>query len=717
MSALATVNQFARAASRRSDIVVAAVVMLAITMMIVPMPTMLVDVLIGFNFFYSLLILVGALYISTPAQFSSLPSIILLGTLFRLALAITTTRLILTQADAGQIVEAFGSFVVGGDVLVGLVVFLIITIAQFVVITKGAERVAEVGARFALDAMPGKQMSIDNEARSGDIDQQEARRRRDDLERESQFYGAMDGAMKFVKGDAVAGLIIIAINLAGGLTIGSFQRGLTVGEAAHTYSLLTVGDGLISQIPALMMAVAAGAVVTRVPSAQHPQDLGSEILGQLAASDRALALAAAILFGFGLVPGFPLAVFWALAGLAGLLAYVARRRQHGSAEPADVDPPRREVTRTVSSGGRVVDHIAGTLPGGGQAAGAAQRLILTMGEGLAERLPQPLFAERTAGLAATILDDLGIVVPAIGRQVNPRLASSEFRIDFEAVPVVDGVLLLDHLMVWEEAVDLDIMSIPYVTQSDLMGLKLVWVDRSHAAALDAAGVGYCEPEDVVMTLIERVMRRYAPDFIDAQEVRALLARLEEPFGDLIREVREVVSVQKLAELLRRLVEEDVPITNMRIILQTVAERASQIQNLQALAEHVRASLGRQICFRLADRNRIVSAYLLTRPFEDELRAAVEGNGGPAATLPDRLAAQIVAELKARREQAPGQPLQPAILAAMDVRRHIRNLLMRHDLQIPVLSYQEIAAEFSVQCLGYIALPVSGTQELGSEERA
>ena len=324
MSALATVNQFARAASRRSDIVVAAVVMLAITMMIVPMPTMLVDVLIGFNFFYSLLILVGALYISTPAQFSSLPSIILLGTLFRLALAITTTRLILTQADAGQIVEAFGSFVVGGDVLVGLVVFLIITIAQFVVITKGAERVAEVGARFALDAMPGKQMSIDNEARSGDIDQQEARRRRDDLERESQFYGAMDGAMKFVKGDAVAGLIIIAINLAGGLTIGSFQRGLTVGEAAHTYSLLTVGDGLISQIPALMMAVAAGAVVTRVPSAQHPQDLGSEILGQLAASDRALALAAAILFGFGLVPGFPLAVFWALAGLAGLLAYVAR---------------------------------------------------------------------------------------------------------------------------------------------------------------------------------------------------------------------------------------------------------------------------------------------------------------------------------------------------------------------------------------------------------
>ncbi|ACP23729.1 type III secretion protein, RhcV family (plasmid) [Sinorhizobium fredii NGR234] len=713
MSVIAAVNQFARAASRRSDIVVAAVVMLAITMMIIPMPTFLVDMLIGFNFFYSLLILVGALYISSPAQFSSLPSIILLGTLFRLALAITTTRLILTEADAGQIVAAFGSFVVGGDVLVGLIVFLIITIAQFVVITKGAERVAEVGARFALDAMPGKQMSIDNEARSGDIDQQEARRKRDDLERESQFYGAMDGAMKFVKGDAVAGLIIIAINLIGGLAIGSLQRGLTVGEAAHTYSLLTVGDGLISQIPALMMAVAAGAVVTRVPSGRRPQDLSSEILGQLGASDRALALAAAILFGFGLVPGFPLIVFWPLAGLAGLLAYAARKRQ--AAEEVTGSAQNRREARPVSPGGRVVDHIAGNLPGAGSDLGMAHRLTLTMGEGLGERLPPPLFAERTESLAEAILEDLGIRVPAIGRLTDARLATAEFRIDFEGVPVVDGALLPDHLMAWDETVDLDILSIPYVTQPDLMGLKLVWIDRSHAAALDAAGVGYCEAADVVMTLVERVLRRYAPDFIDAQETRALLGRLEGTFGDLTKEVLDVVSAQRLSDVLRRLIEEDVPITNMRIILQTIAERGAQIQNLQALADHVRAGLGRQICFRLADSNRIVSAYLLTRPFEDELRAAVEKNSGPAGAVPERLAAPILEELKKRREKA-GAQSRAAILTSMDLRRHIRNLLMRHDVQMAVLSYQEIAAEFSVQCLGYIALPVSGVPELAVDGR-
>lgn len=710
MSAIATFNQFARAAARRSDIVVAALVMLAITMMIIPMPTYLVDALIGFNFFYSLLILIGAFYVSRPVQFSSLPSIILLGTLFRLSLSITTTRLILTEADAGQIVSAFGDFVVGGDVLVGLIVFLIITVAQFVVITKGAERVAEVGARFALDAMPGKQMSIDNEARSGEIDQQEARQKRDELERESQFYGAMDGAMKFVKGDAVAGLIIIAINLIGGLTIGSLQRGLTVGEAAHTYSLLTVGDGLIAQIPALMMAVAAGAVVTRVPSGRRPQDLSSEILGQLGASDRALALAAAILFGFGLVPGFPLLVFWFLAAAAGLLAYAAHRRS------ADEDalgpaPMPREAPRPMSSGGTVVDHIAGTLPtNSGELGGVAHRITVSLGEELAQAIPPDLFAERTEASAAAILEDLGIRVPAIGLAMDPRQERSGLRVAFEGVPVLETGLPLDHVMIWDETVDLDIMSVPYVTQPDLLGLRLVWVEKTRAAVLDAAGVGYCEADDVVITLLERVLRRYAPEFIDAQEVRAMLSRLKEAYGDLIREVLEAVSAQKLADVLRRLLEEDVPITNMRIILQAVAERGAQIQGVQALTDSVRVSLSRQISFRLADSNRIICAYLLTRPLEDEIRTAVEKNNGPNGGIPERLAAPILEELKMRQEKSDSH-LRTAILTSIDIRRHVRNLLARHDLNVAVLCYQEISAEFSVQCLGYIALPVTGVAEL------
>src|ERR1700761_4152567 len=273
--------------SRRSDLVVAALVMIAVVMMIVPLPTALVDVLIAANIAASVLILLGAFYVPHPVDFTSLPSVVLLATLFRLAITITTSRLILLQADAGEIVTAFGNFVIASNITVGLVVFLIITIAQFVVITKGAERVAKVAARFNLDALPGKQMSIDSDLRSGDIDKAEALRLRRRLGQESQLYGAMDGAMKFVKGDAIASLIIIIVNLLGGLTVGSLQHGLPLGEAAETYSLLTVGDGLVAQIPALLLSVGAGTVVTRV-AGKEQGDLGSEITGQMLRDPRVL---------------------------------------------------------------------------------------------------------------------------------------------------------------------------------------------------------------------------------------------------------------------------------------------------------------------------------------------------------------------------------------------------------------------------------------------
>ena len=290
MMVLNRLNSLAQMASKRSDIIIVAFMLMAIVMMIIPLPTWLVDALIGLNISLSILILIVAFYISHSVEFSALPPLILLSTLFRLSLSITTTRLILLDGDAGHIVKAFGDFVIAGQVVVGLVVFLIITVAQFVVITKGAERVAEVAARFTLDAMPGKQMSIDNDLRNGDIDQSEARRRRSRLERESQMFGAMDGAMKFVKGDAIAGLVILSVNLLGGIMIGMLERDMAFGDAVHTYSLLTVGDGLIAQIPALLISVAAGTVVTRVNSDGVKGNLGTEILVQLGASHRALTL-------------------------------------------------------------------------------------------------------------------------------------------------------------------------------------------------------------------------------------------------------------------------------------------------------------------------------------------------------------------------------------------------------------------------------------------
>lgn len=701
MTKLTSLNCLARAASKRSDIVIAAFMLLAIVMMIIPLPTFLVDMLIGMNIAFSLLIFVVAFYITQPVQFSALPSIILLGTLFRLSLAITTTRLILLQADAGQIVAAFGDFVIGGEVVVGLVVFLIITIAQFVVITKGAERVAEVGARFALDAMPGKQMSIDSEARSGDIDQAEAKRRRQSLERESQFYGAMDGAMKFVKGDAVAGLIIIAINLVGGLAIGSLQHGMPFGEAAHTYSLLTVGDGLISQIPALMMALAAGTVVTRVTSDRN-EDLGTEIVGQLGANHRALALAAVILFGFGIVPGFPTLVFWMLAAMAGGLAYLVHKRVttlHGENAQSYGD--------TVVQIGNITKPHRPSANGLSGHLSASQRLVIDIGSSIAETIPMPTMQENIEQVRSNLFADIGVRVPPIAIRSDAALESEQFRIDLEGVPVTDGIILIEHLLVTDETVHLDLMSVPYQVRPALIGRHdSVWVANSHRQRLEDAGITFHEPVAVLTEVLLRVVRRYASDFIDVQEIRFLLSQVEDDYGDLVKEAIGTSSLQKISEVLRRLVEEDVPINNLRVILQAIVEWGAQIQSPYALAEHARIGLARQICHRHSEMNRIVSAYLLTRETEDAVRASVhQGSGAPSVNIPEEISRPIIEQLKNKFNGNDAEIVR-TVLTAMDIRRPIRNLLIRNDINLPVLSYQEIAPEFSVQSLGYISLPVS-----------
>ncbi|EJN05726.1 type III secretion system export apparatus subunit SctV [Phyllobacterium sp. YR531] len=701
MNILASLNRFARVASKRSDIVIAAFMLLAIIMMIIPLPTFLVDMLIGMNIAFSLLIFVVAFYISKPVQFSALPSIILLGTLFRLSLSITTTRLILLQADAGQIVAAFGDFVVGGEVVIGLVVFLIITIAQFVVITKGAERVAEVGARFALDAMPGKQMSIDSEARSGDIDQAEAKRRRQGLERESQFYGAMDGAMKFVKGDAVAGLIIIAINLIGGLAIGSLQHGMPFSEAAHTYSLLTVGDGLISQIPALMMAVAAGTVVTRVTSDRN-EDLGTEIIGQLGANHRALALAAVILFGFGVVPGFPTVVFWTLSALAGGLAYVVHKRAVNQQDEAmDENGNVVQIGNITKPQPALADGQTGLLAG-------SQRLVLCLGSHLAETAALPVLQENIEQVRTSLFTDIGVRVPQIGIRMDMMLEPDQFRIDLEDVPVTDGVIFIDQILVTDDTVHLELMSIPYQVRPALIGRNdSVWVEQRHRQTLEDAGITFHEPVAVLMEVLTRSVRRYAADFIDVQEIRFLLSQVEEDYGDLVKEAVGVSSLQKISEVLRRLVEEDIPITNLRVILQAIVEWGPQIQNPYVLAEYARIGLARQICHRHSEMNRIVSAYLLTRETEDAVRASVQqGPGNPSINIPEDISRPIIEQLKGRFSSRDTDIVR-TVLTTMDIRRPIRNLLIRNDINLPVLSYQEISPEFSVQSLGYISLPASG----------
>lgn len=638
-------------------------------------------------------------------QFSSLPAVILIATVFRLAITITTTRLILLQADAGEVVATFGNFVIGGNVAVGLVIFFIITVAQFVVITKGGERVAEVAARFSLDALPGKQMAIDNEMRSGDITQLEARKLRRGLERESHLYGAMDGAMKFVKGDAIAGIVIILVNLIGGLAVGMAQQGMNFSQAIQTYSLLTVGDGLVSQIPALLVSLGAGTVVTRVGS-DNQKDLGTDITSQLISDPRALFLAGLVLLALSFIPGFPTYIFLALGGALILGGFIINRRQVAEAEEhsstdadaamgAQGDSSTVSLQRQDETGGSQQDQE-------GRKPLPAHGVVIRGAPDLYDAIAAPVFAKHVEKERLNLIEDLGVGPPAINWHKDETLDSSRFRIDLQDVPVAEGKIPAGDLLVTGDTVNLELADIPHEKTAPLIDTKdSIWVDKSYQSKLDEAGITYLTPSQVLARCLGQMLRRYAPQFVGIQETRAILSRVEAEFGELIKEAQNVVPNQKIAEIMRRLVEEDVPIRNLRLILEALVEYGPKEKDVVLLGEYVRMALGRQICFRVADKNRVIAAYVLERSVEEALRAAIRPTTvGSFLSIPEATARPIINQFrKILGATKPG--VKPTVLATMDVRRHLRNLLVRNGIELSVLSYQELTPEFSVQPLATI----------------
>ncbi|TIO09532.1 MAG: EscV/YscV/HrcV family type III secretion system export apparatus protein [Mesorhizobium sp.] len=679
--------------SRRGDLVIAILILVAIVMMIIPLPTFVVDTLITANIALSVLILLVSFYVVQPLEFSSLPSVILIATLFRLAITITTTRLILLQADAGDIITAFGTFVVGGSIAVGLVIFLIITVAQFIVVAKGAERVAEVAARFMLDSMPGKQMSIDAELRNGDIDQAEARRLRQKLERESQLFGAMDGAMKFVKGDVIAGIVIILVNLIGGFAVGTLQHGMSLGDAASTYSLLTVGDGLVAQIPALLVAVAAGTMVTRVAGADNQGDLGRQITGQLLRDSRALALAAVIMLGLALVPGFPSIAFLALAAAFGGGAYLIRRQ---SPKPDALEAglpaaaPQEHMLSDASSGGDIE-----TLQ-------SSFRIIARFGHGLGNAITESDFSAHANRVRRDLFRDLGVDVPAIGFHIDETLTPQRLRIDLEGAPVLEAEIPAGRVLVEEDEAHLDLIGVAYEAGPPVADRpNTIWVDEAKTAILKEGGLSFLPPAETSAKWASYALRLYAGHFVGIQETRRLLSDMEQDYADLVKEAQDAVPLQKIAEVLRRLVAENVPIRNLRLILEALIEWGRREQDVVLLTEHVRSALKRQISFRSADRNNIIAAYVLQRSAEDVVRAAVQSS--PTGTFLD-FSGDDTQALVTQIERALAQTsagVLPAVLTAADVRRHMRSLLVHHGLELPVLSYQELSSEFNVQPLATI----------------
>jgi type III secretion protein V len=687
-------------ATSRNDILLAVIVMAIVFMMILPMPTAVMDVLIAANITLSCVLLMVAIYLPSALAFSSFPAVLLVSTLFRLGISISTTRLILLDGDAGHIIDTFGNFVVGGNLVVGLVVFLILTIVQFIVITKGSERVAEVAARFSLDGMPGKQMSIDADLRAGAIQMDEARRRRSVVEKESQLYGAMDGAMKFVKGDAIAGLIIVAVNLLGGLLIGSVQRGMSTSEAALTYSILSVGDGLISQIPALLTAICAGIIVTRVPTGDKPSNVGSDIGAQIMAHPRALIIAAVIALGIGLIPGMPTLVFFALAALIGITGFALLNGSRPSTGRGAAGP-----------GGGSADGAFGgqgdTPPEAGQPTkfAPAEPAALEIAEALAAEIDEEIITSEFPAVRYAVYQDLGVPLPEIRLRRGKQLRDRSYQVLLFEVPIGQGALKSGAVLVREGSRNLDAMGIPY--ERDTGGLaneSAFWVAREHSPALDGAGVPYLLPHQVPNWHLSILLRRHASQLVGIQETRQLLTAMEENFGELVKEAHRVMPIQKIAEILQRLISEDISIRDMRAVLEALVEWAQKEKDIVLLTEYVRMGLKRYISHKYSNGQNFLPAYLLAPDVEDVVRDAIRQTaGGSYLALDPEKSQALLDSIRRTVGSLETTVAKPVILTSMDIRRYVRKLIEQDLYQLPVLSYQELVPEINVQPLARVDL--------------
>jgi type III secretion protein V len=687
-------------ATSRNDILLAATVMAIVFMMILPMPPAVMDVLIAANITLSCVLLMVAIYLPSPLSFSSFPAVLLVSTLFRLGISISTTRLILLDGDAGHIIETFGNFVVGGNLVVGLVVFLILTIVQFIVITKGSERVAEVAARFSLDGMPGKQMSIDADLRAGAIQIDDARRRRGIVEKESQLYGAMDGAMKFVKGDAIAGLIIVAVNLLGGLLIGSVQRGMSASDAAMTYSILSVGDGLISQIPALLMAICAGIIVTRVPTGDKPSNVGTDIGAQILAHPRALIIAAVIALGMGIIPGMPTTVFLVLAAVIGLTGFVLLGNTRAS---------RGEGL--ASSGGTSADGTYGEQGGGSsEAAGGnrfapAEPLALEISEALMAEIDENSVRNEFPAVRYAVYQELGVPFPEIRLARSKQLPDRTYQILLFEVPIAHGTLAAGSVLVREAQRNLDAMGIPY--QRDTGGLSnesAFWVSKDHATALGGAGIPYLQLHQVPSWHLSIVLRKHASQFLGIQETRLLLTAMEENFAELVKEAHRVMPVQKIAEILQRLVSEEISIRDMRAVLEALVEWAQKEKDIVLLTEYVRMALKRYISYKYSSEQSFLPSYLLAPDVEDLVRDAIRQTaGGSYLAMEPEKSQALLDSIRRTVGTLEATVARPVLLTSMDIRRYVRKLIEQDLYHLPVLSYQELVPEINVQPLARVDL--------------
>ncbi|CDR34021.1 type III secretion system export apparatus subunit SctV [Criblamydia sequanensis] len=709
------------AINRSSDVALAIVIIAILAMIIIPVPPYVIDYLIALNLTISVMLLMVALYIPSALQLSIFPSLLLITTLYRLGLNIASTRQILLRGDAGEIIFQFGNFVIGGNFVVGGIIFLIITLVNFIVITKGAERVAEVAARFTLDAMPGKQMSIDADMRAGILDSNQAREKRLTIQKESQLYGAMDGAMKFVKGDAIAGIVITIINVIGGIIIGMTMYGMDAMQSVQKYSVLSIGDGLVSQIPALLISITAGIVTTRVTSDKGDISLGSEISGQLFKQPKALLIASAFLMGMGILPGFPTAPFMILSACLALIGYALWTSEDESAVATD-------GSGMMSSGGSTISSSKGGPPKTTKKTGVPEHQVISGGGIDNYALTLPVIIECGAGLSdeireaqkvkgASFVDamipkmrqalyaDLGVRFPGVHvRTDSPILEPDEYSIHLNEVPVVRGKVLKGFVLTNENEENLSRYNLTFTSYKNSLGLPSLWVEEKYVELLNNAGIKQWRSLEVMILHLSYFFRHYANEFVGIQEVKSMLEFMEKSFPDLVKEVTRLIPLQKMTDIFKRLIQEQISIKDLRTILESLSEWAQTEKDTVLLTEYVRSSLKRYISYKYSQGQSVLSVYILDPEIEDMVRGAIKQTSAGSYLALDPDSVQLILQ-GVRSTVAPpppgGQP--PVILTAIDVRRFVRKLIEMEFTDISVVSYQEIIPEIRIQPLGRIQI--------------
>ncbi|MCL4130781.1 UNVERIFIED_CONTAM: hypothetical protein GTU68_010299 [Idotea baltica] len=666
-----------------------------LVMLVLPLPPFILDLLFTFNIALAMIVLLVSVYAGRPLDFAVFPTVLLIATLLRLALNVASTRVVLLEghggtAAAGRVIQAFGEFVVGGSYTVGLVVFAILVIINFVVVTKGAGRISEVTARFTLDAMPGKQMAIDADLNAGLISQDEALQRREDVSREADFYGAMDGASKFVRGDAVAGILILFINIIGGFSVGVLQHDLSAAEAGHNYVLLTIGDGLVAQIPSLLLSTAAAIIVTRVSGTQ---DMGTEVVSQLFSNPKVLFVTGALIGIMGLVPGMPNLVFLALAALLGALGYMQLQQQKIELIPAEPEPVEKPAeVRDLSWDDVVAVDEVGLEVG--------YRLISLVDKNQGGEL-----LARIKGVRKKLSQELGFLIHSVHIRDNLDLSPNEYRISFHDVTVGQGEvypgkdLAINPGQVYGE---LDGVA----TKDPTFGLDAVWIDSSQRDDAQAMGFTVVDCGTVIATHLSQLLKNHAHELIGQDSIQQLLDKLAQTSPKLVENlVPKLLGLSEITKVMQNLLEEGVPIRDIRTIAEALAEQGGKSQDTDTLTSQVRIALGRTIFQTVNGVGDEMSVMVLDSQLEQILQGAMQGTaGGLEPSLMESVIGQVIQA--AARIEAEGK--SPVLLVASNIRLFLSRLLRGRMGNFYILGYEEIPASKNIKVVATVG---SGQQQL------